>query len=90
MPNSHNERRLDVHSHSGKTVKHESAHCRSFVATSFPPVKVGQGAGSEGDHTFAGDMFPQFTQHQKSRYHCKLCVLYQRWTRKEGLKHEHQ
>lgn len=57
------------------------------MATAFPPIKVGQVAGSEVDHTFPGDMFPQFTHHQKSRYHCELCVPYQRWARKEGLKH---
>lgn len=87
VPNSHHERRIDVHNHSGNTVKHDSARCRSFVATAFPPIKVGQVAGSEVDHTFPGDMFPQFTHHQKSRYHCELCVPYQRWARKEGLKH---
>ena len=87
VPNSHNERRIDVHSHSGNTVKYDSARCRSFVATAFPPIKVGQVAGGEVDHTFPGDMFPQFTQHQKSLYHCELCVPYQKWARKEGLKH---
>lgn len=87
VPNSNNERRIDVHSHSGNTIKHDSARCRSFVATAFPPIKVGQVAGSEVDHTFPGDIFSQFIHHQKSLYHCELCVPYQRWARKEGLKH---
>ena len=87
MPNFHNERGIDVHSHSANTVKHKSMHCQSFVATAFPPIKVGQVAGSEVDHTFPGDMFPQFTHHQKSRPHCELCVPYQRWAKKEGLTH---
>ena len=87
VPNSHNERRIDVYSHSGDTVKRDSARYRSFVATAFPPIKVGQVAGAEVAHTFPGDMFPQFTHHQKSLYHCELCVPYQRWAKKEGLKH---
>ena len=87
VPNSHNERRIELHSHSGDTIKHDYARCRSFLATAFPPIKVGQVAGGEVDHTFPGDMFPQFTHHQKSVYHCELCIPYQMWARKEGLKH---
>ena len=87
VPNSRNERRIDVHSHSGYTVKHDSACCRSFVATAFPSIKVGQVAGAEVAHTLPGDMFPQFTHHQKSLYHCELCVPYQGWAKKEALKY---
>ncbi|CAH3023169.1 unnamed protein product [Porites evermanni] len=52
------------------------------MAASFPPVKMGQVAGSEIQHTFAGDVFPQFTHHGKSDYHCELCSPFLRWAKK--------
>ena len=57
------------------------------MAASFPPVKVGQVAGSEIQHTFPGDVFPQFTHHGKSDYHCELCSPFLRWAKKNGVKH---
>ena len=57
------------------------------MAASFPPVKVGQVAGSEIQHTFPGDVFPQFTHHGKSDYRCKLSSPFLRWANKNGVKH---
>ena len=57
------------------------------MATAFPPIKFGQVAGGEVDHTFPGDIFPKFPHHQKGLYHCEVCVPYQRWARKDRLKH---
>ena len=44
-------------------------------------------AGREIEHTTAGDVFPQFTHHRKSDYHCEICVPYQRWAKENGRKH---
>ena len=51
-----------------------------------PSVKVGQVAGSTIEHTFPGDVFPQFTHHGKSDYHCKLCIPFQRWAKTNSVK----
>ena len=56
------------------------------MATSFPLVKVDQVAGSEIQHTFPVDIFPQFTHHGKSNYHCELRSPFLRWE-KNGVKH---
>ena len=87
IPNTEIPRRITIHSHSGDTGNHKSALRRSFMAASFPPVKVGQVAGSEIQHTFPGDVFPQFTHHGKSDYHCELCSPFLRWAKKNGVKH---
>ena len=87
IPNTEIPRRITIHSHSGDTGNHKSAPCRSFMAASFRPVKVGQVAGSEIQHTFPGDVFPQFTHHGKSDYHCELCSPFLRWAKKNGVKH---
>ena len=87
IPNTEIPRRITIHHHSGNTGNHKSALRRSFMAASFPPVKVGQVAGSEIQHTFPGDVFPQFTHHGKSNYHCELCSPFLRWAKKNGVKH---
>ena len=87
IPNTEIPRRITIHSNSGDTGNHKSAPCRSFMAASFSPVKVGQVAGSEIQHTFPGDVFPQFTHHGKSDYHCELCSPFLRWAKKNGVKH---
>ncbi|KAL9977298.1 hypothetical protein ACROYT_G014688 [Oculina patagonica] len=87
MPKTENPRRIDIHSHSAGVVTNDSALRRSFIAASFPPVKVGQVAGVEIKHTFPGDMFPQFTHHGKSNYHCEICIPFQRWATTNGVKH---
>ena len=43
-------------------------------------------AGSEIQHTFPGYVFPQFTHHGKSNYHCELCSTFLRWAKKNGVK----
>ena len=62
------------------------ARCRAFIATSFPPIKVGHLASKEADHTFSGDVFPQFSQQRKSHYQCEVCIPYQKWAI-EGFHH---
>lgn len=57
------------------------------MAASFRPVKLGQVAGLQIQHTFPGDVFPQFTHHGKSDYHCELCSPFLRWAKKNGVKH---
>ena len=80
-------RGITIHHHSGNTGNHKAALRRSFMATSFPPVKVDKVAGSEIQHTFPVDIFPQFTHHGKSNYHCELCSPFLRWAKKNGVKH---
>ena len=87
IPNTEIPRRITIHHHSGNTGNHKSALRRSFMAASFPPVKVGQVAGSEIQHTFPADVFPQFTHHGKSNYQCELCSPFLRWAKKNGVKH---
>jgi len=86
-PNQENPRRIDIRRHSGETLNSECALRRSFIAAAFPPIKVGQLAGCEIEHTFPGDVFPQFTHHRKSDYHCEVCIPFQRWAKTNGVKH---
>lgn len=86
-PNTEIPRGITIHHHSGNTGNHKSAFRRSFMAASFPPVKVDQVAGSEIQHTFPGAIFPQFTHHGKSNYHCELSSPFLRWGKKNGVKH---
>lgn len=87
IPKTDNPRRIDIHNHSGSAGTNECAIRRSFVATTFPPVNVGQVAGCKVDHTFPCDVFPQFTHHGKSDYHCEICIPFQRWAKTNGVKH---
>ena len=86
-PKKENPRRIDIHRHSGDTLNNECALRRSFIAAAFPPIKVGQLAGCEIEHTFPGDVFPQFTHYRKSDYHCEVCIPFQRWAKANGVKH---
>ena len=87
MPDTEIPRQITIHSHSGNTGNHKSALRRSFMAASFPLVKVGQVAGSEIQHTLPGDLFPQFMHHGKSNYHCELCSPFLTWAKKNSVKH---
>ena len=86
-PKKGNPRRIDIHRHSGDTVNYEYALCRSFIAAAFPSIKVGQVASCEIEYTFPGDVFPQFTHHRKSDYHCEVCIPFQRWAKTNCVKH---
>ena len=86
-PNAVSVKRFDIYSHSGDTVNYEYARSRSFIATAFPPITVGELAGREVDHISVSDIFPQFTHYGKSEYHCELCVPYQQWAKSNCLKH---
>ena len=87
IPDGTSAKRSEIHKRSGGTVNRSDATRRAFIAAAFPPVKVGSIAGKEVAHTFPGDIFPQFSQYEKSRYQCEVCVPYQKWTKQEGTRH---
>ena len=87
IPDGTNVKRWEIHKLSGETYNNSDARCRAFLATAFPPVNVGSLAGNEVEHTFPGDIFPQFSQRKKSQFQCELCVPYQKWAIKKGSRH---
>ena len=86
-PDVANLKRIEIHRHCGESSNVPDARCRAFIAASFPPIKVGRLAGKEVDHTFNGDLFPQFSQQKKSQYQCEVCVPYQKWAIEAGFRH---
>lgn len=86
-PDVTNLKRIEIHQHCGESSNLLDARCRAFLATSFPPIKVGRLAGKEVEHTFSGDLFPQFSQQKKSQYQCEVCVPYQKWAIEQGFCH---
>ena len=86
-PDVTNLKRIEIYQHCGETSNLLDARCRAFIATSFPPVRVGHLAGKEVEHTFSGDLFPQFSQRKKSQYQCEVCVPYQKWAIEGGFRH---
>ena len=81
-----NAKRTEIHEHSVGSSNVADTRYRAFIATAFPPIKVGCLAGKEVEYTFPGDIFPQFSQHGNRRYHCEVCVPYQKWAIKEGVR----
>ena len=55
----------------------------SFIAAAFPPLLKLVG----WPVMRSGDVFPEFTHHGKSDYHCEVCIPYQRWAKTNSLKH---
>ena len=86
-PDVANLKRIEIYRHCGETSNLLDARCRAFIATSFPPIKVGCLAGKEVEHTFSGDLFPQFSQQKKSQYQCEVCLPYQKWAIEGGFRH---
>ena len=82
-----NVKRWEIHKLSGEMYNNSDARCRAFLATAFPPINVGSLVGKEVEYTFPGDIFPQFSQHKKSKVQCELCVPYQKWAIKKGSPH---
>ena len=72
-PDVTNLKRIEIYRHCGETSNLRDARCRAFIATSFPPIKVGRLAGKEVEHTFSGDLFPQFSQRKRANTSVK-CV----------------
>lgn len=76
-PDVTNLKRIEIHQRCGESSNLLDARCRAFLATSFPPIKVGRLAGKEVEHTFSGDLFPQFSQQKRANtsarsvYHIK-------------------
>lgn len=86
-PDVANLKRIEIHRRCGETSNLSDARCRTFIATSFPPLKVGRLAGKEVEHTSSGDLFPQFSQLKKSQYQFEVCVPYQKWAIEGGFRH---
>lgn len=78
-PERYIKEREAIYSASGCTSVFSNARTRAFVATCFPPVQVGNFAGSCIDITYEGDIFPQFTQLTKSNFRCSICTPYLKW-----------
>ena len=64
-PDVTNLKRIEIDRHCGETSNLPDARCRAFIPTSFPPINIGCLAGKEEEHTFSGDLFPQFSQQKK-------------------------
>lgn len=86
-PDVTNVKRKEIYERSAGSSNFGDSRLRAFIATAFPPITVGVLADKEVEHTFIGDIFPQFSQHRKSRYQCEICVPYQKWAIKEGSRH---
>ena len=73
--------RIKIYSASSKNSQSfDDLKIKSFVATCFPPLKVGSFAAKcLGPLTFAGDLFPQYTQVHKSNFECAVCIPFLRW-----------
>ena len=74
-----NVERHNIHSLSASTSVYKDARIRAFVAACFPPIKVGSFAGECNGFTFAGDVFPQFSQVDKGYFNCEICIPYCKW-----------
>ena len=79
--------RLAIQKRCKSTVNFQDSQIRALVAASFPPVKVGQLAGSNVPVTYEGDKFPQFSQLQKSTFLCEVCIPFQKWATEHGRPH---
>jgi len=64
---------------------HVSSLCTD--STTFPLVTVGPLAGRSVPVTSEGDTFPQFSQNEKSRFHCKVCIPLQNRAMENGKSH---
>ena len=79
-PSNMNVERQDIHPSSAGTSVYKHARIRAFVTVCFPPIKVGSLAGECNSPTFEGDVFPQFSQVDKSTFSCEICIPYCRWS----------
>jgi len=82
-----NAKRLEILRHCSSTTRLQESQLRTLVATSFPPVTVGDMAGRDVPVTFEGDCFPQFSHLEKSNFLCEVCVPYQKWAMENGKPH---
>ena len=81
--------RLDILRRCSSTTVFQNNKLRALLAVAFPPVTVGPLAGRSVPVTFEGDTFPQFSQNEKSRFHCKVCIPFQKWAMENGKSHAH-
>lgn len=79
--------RLDIQRRCSGTTTLNDNKLRALVALSFPPVLVGELAGKSVPVTFQGDMFPQFSQKEKSNFNCEFCIPFQKWAMENGKSH---
>ena len=71
--------RAHLQSSCGSTPIYKDARIRSFVAACFPPIKVGRFVDNCDGFTFEGDVFPQFSQVEKGKFTCQICLPYLKW-----------
>ena len=86
-PGNINEERTALYLASGCAKTYKNCIVRAFVAASFPPLKVGSFATEQVKYTFEGDVFPQFTQIEKSNFSCAICIPYLRWAIINSIPH---
>ena len=78
-PSNFSVERQHIHSLSASTSIYKDARIRAFVSACFPPIKVGSFPGECNGFTFTGDVFPQFSQVDKSYFSCEICIPYCKW-----------
>ena len=78
-PSNFSVERQHIHSLSASTSIYKDARIRAFVSACFPPIKVGSFPGECDGFTFTGDVFPQFSQVDKSYFNCEICIPYCKW-----------
>ena len=81
--------RLDILRRCSSTTVFQNNKLRALLAVTFPPVTVGPLTGRSVPITFEGDTFPQFSQNKKSRFHCEVCIPFQKWAMENGKSHAH-
>ena len=86
-PGNINAERTAFYLASGCAKTYKNCIVRAFVAASFPPLKVGSFAAEHIKYTFEGDVFPQFTQIEKSKFSCAICIPYLRWAIINSIPH---
>ena len=78
--------RLDILRRCSSTTIFQNNKLRALLAVTFSPVTVGPLAGRSVPIT-EGDTFPQFSQNEKSRFHCEVCIPFQKWAMENGKSH---
>ena len=71
--------RAHLQSSCGSTPIYKDARIRSFVAACIPPIKVGSFVDNCDGFSFEGDVFPQFSQVEKGKFTCQICLPYLKW-----------
>ena len=78
---------LNILRHCSSTTVFQNNKLWILLAVTFPPVTGSPLAGWSIPVTFEGDTFPQFSQNEKSRFHCEVCIPFQKWAMENGKSH---